>query len=336
MPRVPAFPPPTVMVAFPIFSFPLPAVPFSLLAGVYVDYLNKRLVLWVSNGLRAAASALIVLALLWNPHTVVPLFFLACATSLITQFFAPAEGPALPLLVGKHELVPDLSLFNIALSLAQALGFLVVGGLITALFPSFDLSLGFLRLHVQSFDLLFALVAVVYVICTWLILAIPAQALQQKQHGGPELLRSLGKQTWKIIRHDVGETWVFIRKDRRLMLALLRVSFIGILLLVIGELAGPFVVNVLHQPIQDLPIILAPAGLGLVLGGLLMPALTRRLGKDRTIALGGLCTAAGLILLPLGRFLWSRLALPATGLLVLVGAITFVLGGALDNGNIPP
>jgi Na+/melibiose symporter-like transporter len=325
----------TAMVGLAIVSFTLPAVPFSLLAGVYVDYLNKRLVLWVSNALRAATSALIVLALLWNPHTVVPLFFLAFATSLITQFFAPAEASAIPLLVGKHELVPALSLFNITLTLAQALGFLVVGGLITALFPSFELSLGFLRLHVQSFDVLFALVAVIYVICTWLILAIPAQALQQKQQAEPELLRSLGKQTWQIIRHDVGETWVFIRQDRRLMLALLRVSFIGILLLVIGELAGPFVVNVLHQPIQDLPIILAPAGLGLVLGGLLMPSLTRRLGKDRIIALGGLCTAAGLILLPLGRFLWSRLALPATGLLVLVGAITCLLGVALDMVNIP-
>jgi len=325
----------TLLVGLAIVSFTLPAVPFSLLAGVYVDYLDKRFVLWVSNALRAATSALIVLALLWNPHSVVPLFFLAFATSLITQFFVPAEASAIPLLVGKHELVPALSLFNITLTLAQALGFLVVGGLITAFFPSFELSLGFLRLQVQSFDLLFALVGVIYLICTWLILAIPAPALQQKQNADTEVLRSLGKQTWRIIRHDVGETWAFIRKDRRLMLALLRVSFVGILLLVIGELAGPFVVNVLHQPIQDLPIILAPAGLGLVLGGLLMPALTRRLGKDRTIALGGLCTAAGLILLPLGRFLWSRLGLPTTGLLVLVGAITCLLGIALDMVNIP-
>jgi len=41
----------TMMVGLAIVSFTLPAVPFSLLAGVYVDYLNKRLVLWVSNAL---------------------------------------------------------------------------------------------------------------------------------------------------------------------------------------------------------------------------------------------------------------------------------------------
>src|SRR4051794_31834579 len=41
-PTVPPPPPPPLLVALPILSFPLPAVPFSLLAGVYVDYLNKR------------------------------------------------------------------------------------------------------------------------------------------------------------------------------------------------------------------------------------------------------------------------------------------------------
>ncbi len=34
-------------------------------------------------------------------------------------------------------------------------------------------------------------------------------------------------------------------------------------------------------------------------------------------------------------FLWSRLALPASGILFYVGAVTFVLGIALDMLNIP-
>jgi MFS family permease len=327
----------TLMVGFAIVSFTLPAVPFSLLAGVYVDYLDKRLVLWVSNALRAAATGLIVLALLWNPHTVMPLYFLAFATSLITQFFTPAEASAIPLLVDKNELMPALSLFNITFTIAQVLGFLLLGGLITALFPPFRLSLGLMSVQVQSFDMLFAFVFLVYVLCTLLILAIPARALQQKQSAEPESprSRSVRKQTWKLIQHDVREAWAYIRKDRQLMLALLRVSFVSILLLEIGELAGPFVVTVLHLPVQAMPLILAPAGMGLVLGGLLMPALMRRLGKSRTIAAGSLGTAAGLLLIPLGRFIWSQFARPAPGIFFLVGAITFVLGGALAMVNIP-
>jgi Na+/melibiose symporter-like transporter len=237
--------------------------------------------------------------------------------------------------VSKNDLAPALSLFNITLTIAQALGFLLLGGLITALFPSFRLSLGFIQIPVLSFDMLFVLVAMVYVICTLLILAIPKHALQQRQSAGSELLRSLGKQAWKTIRHDVSKARVYVRRDPQLLLALLQVSFVSVLLLVIGELAGPFVVTVLHLPVQDMPLILAPAGLGLVLGGLIMPSLMQRLGKSRTIALGSLCTAAGLVLIPLGRFLWSRLALPAPGVLFYVGSVTFVLGIALDMVNIP-
>src|SRR5712691_2982165 len=177
----------TVLVGVAIVSFTLPAVPFSLLAGVYVDYLDKRLVLWVSNILRAAATGLIVFALLWNPRTVIALFFLTFVISLVTQFLTPAEASAIPLLVGKNDLAPALSLFSITLTIAQVLGFLVLGGLITALFPPFRLSLGFIRVQVQSFDMLFAVVALVYNICTLLILAIPVRAFRQKSTAGSEL-----------------------------------------------------------------------------------------------------------------------------------------------------
>src|SRR5256714_8580774 len=107
----------TVLVGLAIVSFTLPAVPFSLLAGAYVDYLNKRLVLWVSNALRAVAMGLMVFALLWNPHTIIWIYFLAFFISLVTQFFTPAEASAIPLLVDKKDLVSALSLFNITLTL---------------------------------------------------------------------------------------------------------------------------------------------------------------------------------------------------------------------------
>ena len=325
----------TLLVGFAIISFTLPAVPFSLLAGVYVDYLDKRLVLWACNALRAVATGLIVLALLWSPHTVLALFFLAFAISLITQFFIPAEASAIPLLVSKNDLVPALSLFNITLTLAQALGFLVVGGLITALFPPFQLAIGPVKLDIQSFDIPFMIVAIGYVICTFLILAISPQDLHQEQSAEPDLPRMPGKQMWRMTQHDIKEAWAYIRQDRQLFLAILQISFVGVWLLVIGELAGPFIVNVLHRPVQELPIIFAPAGVGLVLGGLLMPSFTRLLGKDRTIAVGSLSSAACLILIPVGRFIWSKLALPAEGVLFMVAAITFVMGIALDMVNIP-
>lgn len=325
----------TTLVGLAIVSFTLPAVPFSLLAGVYVDYLDKRLVLWVSNILRAIAMGLMVFVLLVNPHTVVWLFFLAFAISLISQFFTPAEASAIPLLVDKQDLVSALSLFNITLTIAQALGFLILGGLVTSLFPPFDVSLGSIHVHVLSFDILFAVVTVIYIICTFLILAIPARDLRQQQRAQPKVSELLGRQAWNIIKEGVKETWTYVGKDKQLLLALFQVSAVSIVLLAIGELAGPFVVNVLRLSVQFLPLIFAPAGIGLVLGGLFMPNLTRWLGINRTIAIGSIVTAAGLVLIPVGRFILTRLALPPVGILIFVGGVTFFIGVALDMVNIP-
>lgn len=325
----------TTLVGLAIVSFTLPAVPFSLLAGVYVDYLDKRIVLWVSNILRAIAMGLMVFVLLVNPHTVVWLFFLAFAISLISQFFTPAEASAIPLLVGKQDLVSAISLFNVTLTIAQALGFLVLGGLVTSLFPPFDITLGLLHVHVISFDVLFAFVALVYLICALLILAIPSRKLQQQQTEHPQWSMLLGKQALITVRDGVKETWSYVAKNKPLLLALLQVSGVSIVLLVIGELAGPFVVNVLRLPVQLMPLIFTPAGIGLVFGGLLMPIVTHALGINRTIAVGSIATAAGLILIPVGRFVLQHLGLPALGILLYVAAITFFIGVALDMVNIP-
>ncbi len=211
----------TIMVGLAIISFTLPAVPFSLIAGVYVDYLDKRFILWTCNALRAIATALIVVALIWNPHTVIPLYLLSFVISLITQFFTPAEASSIPMLVGKKGLVPALSLFNITLMLAQAIGFLLLGRVISAIFSPFHLTLGFARVLVQPIDMLFVVVAVSYMLCSLLILAIPPGAWKHELAMKHEQDLSPGRRMLKTVRHDVRESWQIIRGDRQLFVALL-------------------------------------------------------------------------------------------------------------------
>ena len=325
----------TIMAGIAIISFTLPAVPCSLLAGVYVDYLNKRLVLWVSNALRAIASGLIVVALLWNPNTVIPLFLLNFFISMVTQFFMPAESSAIPLLVGKRNLVPALSLFNITLNVAQAVGFLLLGRLIEGFFSPFRLRLGFTSVTVTRHDMLFVVIALSYVLCTLLILAIPRARLQSSVQSEQKLPKSPGKEMWAIAQRDIKGSWHLIRQDKGLFLALMQVSFISILLLVIGELAGVFVQRVLGLPSDDLTILFAPAGVGLILGGLVMPLLTRYVKKARLIALGCIATAASLILLPGSQLLINQVSFLHSWSLLVVGILAFILGLALDMVNIP-
>src|SRR5439155_8786932 len=158
-----------VMAGLAIIAFTLPALPFSAIAGVMVDRLDKRMVLWVSNVLRMLMMLLIVISLLSDRTNLWPLYVLTFMTSLIGQFFIPAEGAAIPLLVGEHELVPALSLFNITTTLSMAIGFLLLGGIISNLFPPFTLHLASFTLHVQSIDVLFVVVAFLYLVCRLLL-----------------------------------------------------------------------------------------------------------------------------------------------------------------------
>jgi Na+/melibiose symporter-like transporter len=254
---------------------------------------------------------------------------------MITQFFMPAEASAIPLLVGKRDLVPALSLFNITLNIAQAIGFLLLGRLIESFFVPFALHLGFTSIRLTPHDMLFVVIAAGYLLCVLLILAIPRNRLQAASQNGQKLPKSPGKEMWAIVQHDIKGTWQFVRKDRHLLLSILQVSFVGILLLVIGELAGPFVQQILHLPVDNLTLLFAPAGFGLVLGGVAMPLLTRYLGKGFSITLGAILTAIGLVLLPLSQVLTRQISFLAPWSFFIVGATAFVLGVALDMINIP-
>src|SRR5450432_508564 len=101
----------TTQVGLAIICFSLPAVLFGAPAGVFVDRMNKRTVLWSSNCLRAIATLVFVFSFLVNRNAVLPMYLLTFLISAIGQFFTPAESSAIPMLVKEEELMPALSLF---------------------------------------------------------------------------------------------------------------------------------------------------------------------------------------------------------------------------------
>ncbi|HEX3641815.1 MAG TPA: MFS transporter, partial [Ktedonobacteraceae bacterium] len=63
-----------LMASLAVVAFTLPAVPFSAVAGVIVDKIDKRLVLWVTNLLRLVTMLLMFCWLLYDSSDVWPLF----------------------------------------------------------------------------------------------------------------------------------------------------------------------------------------------------------------------------------------------------------------------
>src|SRR5689334_7614675 len=66
----------TTLIGLAIICFSIPNVLFGAPAGVFVDHMNKRRVLWASNCLRAIATFVFVISLLVNHNQLVPVYFL--------------------------------------------------------------------------------------------------------------------------------------------------------------------------------------------------------------------------------------------------------------------
>ena len=107
-------------------TFLVPAVLLLALAGVYVDRLDRRLVLVTTNVLRA-----VVLVAIWAVGNDVTLILLLnVLVSALTVFFAPAEAAMIPHVVPRHQLVSANGLFTLTLNGAFALGYALLGPLI--------------------------------------------------------------------------------------------------------------------------------------------------------------------------------------------------------------
>src|SRR6266700_215541 len=288
----------TTLIGVAIIAFSLPAVLFGAPAGVFVDRMNKRTVLWSSNCLRAIATLVFVLSLLVNRNAVLPMYLLTFLISAIGQFFTPAESSAIPMLVKEEELMPALSLFNITFMLSQALGFLILAPIILTLLPTFTV----LKLVIRPAESLYALIALLYGVCAILIASIPASDFSQPVTE-PKRVNTQNLEVVNNIWREMYQGWSFVRRNKSRFLAVVQLSFAGVLLLVIGELATPIVTQLLHLLPNAMAFVFAPAGIGLVIGSLFMPRISRRLGKSRAILIGCIALTLATLLLPLSTIL---------------------------------
>ena len=323
-----------------IVAFSLPAALFGAPAGVLVDRFDKRLVLWVSNALRAVATFGFVLTIFIDKGALVPVYILSFFIALVGQFFAPAEGAAIPLLVHEDELVNALALFNITFTLSQAAGLIVLGPLIITALPDYFLGRYFdHNLILTSVQSLFVVVGILYLVCAVLVLTIPHHRLvnrDERPHG-----QGLGEgERIRGIWAGIAECWGFVRHNRALLAAVLQLSLGGIVISVIAEIAPRFVQIFFNQRAELAAIVFIPAGVGLVLGSFVIPHVMKRLRHTGWLIPTGIITLAICAALITGVHWLARevhpntwwLSWPYVSILLL---LMFLMGLALDLVNIP-
>lgn len=124
-----------------MMAFTIPAVLFGSLAGVFVDRWSKKTVL-VSTNIFRGILVLSIPPLLWFTHDwqpvgVLPVGFLIILgvtflVSTLTQFFAPAEQSAIPLVVPERDLLSANSLYTTTMMASVIVGFAVGEPLLAA------------------------------------------------------------------------------------------------------------------------------------------------------------------------------------------------------------
>jgi len=325
----------TTLIGLAIICFSIPAVIIGAPAGVFVDHRNKRRILFYSNILRAFATFGFVVSLVINRNELVTIFLLTFLISSIGQFFTPAEGASIPLLVDEEELTSALSLFNITFILSQAIGFLVLAPLILLLLPSFKLG----NIPIFPAEILYAIIAVLYLVSALLISLIPSKAFTERKHKKHEQTGTDSIGALQNVWNEVREGWTFIRRNSQLFLAVIQLSFAGVLLLVIGELATPLVTKLFNLPASSVAFVFAPAGVGLVAGSLVMPRILQSISKELAIFLGSFVLAGTIALLPLSALLAHYMEKQGlSSNLIYLGAVPlfmFIAGVAIDFINIP-
>ena len=293
-----------------IFSFTIPGVIFSPIAGILVDHLPRKYILIISNLLRAILVVLYVV-LLKHLHStwalLILIYLITFIASTIGQFFAPAEQATLPLLLPKEQLLSANSLFNLTTALSQALGLLILGPILV---------------KVVGIATAFLVIAFWYALAAILLLPLPRDKQDIRWHD----LYELSRMGWVHFWHQLKEAWGFIVRTRVVLLGILNMGLVAMFLMILAMVAPGFAARVLHMQPEDAAFVFAPAGVGMLLATYLLGQYGHLVRRD-VLLVGGLMAIA----LAFALLGWVGYGFPWREYTIYVAtAISFVLGVGLS------
>ena len=257
-------------------SFLVPAVLLSPIAGVWVDRLDKRLVLIVANLTRAGAFFL----MLGSVDTLGIVLLLNIFASIMTTLFAPAELAMIPLLVRREQLTSANGLFTFTLNAAFALGFALLGPAVV---------------RIAGPEASIILVAVLFLLAGLLCFGLPA-APPPKLAGN---MRSNTTQATRTTTSELVEGLRFMWRHSSVLWSLAYLSIAASVVGVMGVLGPDYVRDSLGLDARDFWLVVLPIGLGVVTGILALNSWGSSLPRRRLIEGGLFGVGAGLALLAL-------------------------------------
>nr|WP_156818297.1 MFS transporter [Mastigocladopsis repens] len=271
-----------------MMAFTIPAVLFGSVAGVFVDRWSKKAVLVATNVWRG----LLVLAippLLWLTHDwqpllgVLPVGFgillgVTFLVSTLTQFFAPAEQAAIPLVVKEQHLLSANSLYTTTMMASVIVGF-AVGEPLLAVADQVWSQLG--GSHGLGKELVvggsYALAGLI------LLLLVTHEQPQKTEKESPHIFT------------DLRDGFRYLRENRRLRNALIQLIILFSIFAALTVLAVRMAELIPGLKASQFGFLLAAGGVGIALGATLLGLFGQRFSYTQLSLCGCMGMAASLI-----------------------------------------
>ena len=301
-----------------ILTFLVPAVLFSAVAGVYVDRFDRRLILVITNLLRAGAFLLTFLAGGFLPA----ILLLNMTVSTITVFFGPAEAAMIPHLVPRKQLLAANGVFTLTLNAAFALGFALLGPIVVT---------------IAGAPMLILLVAACYLVAAGFCWTLPPSPPTDEETEAGRSMVGDAEQAMGSTLADLREGIDFIRGNPRIGWSLVYLGIAASLVGVLGTLGPKFATDSLGLAPKDFVVVVLPLGFGVVTGILVLNSFGHLVPRRRIIEGGlvvlGVLLAALAAAGPIAFFLQHAETVTGlvsltdlTSLLAIVVAIALVAG----------
>lgn len=305
-----------------ILAFTLPGVIFSPIAGVVVDRFSKKSVLVISNFGRVFFTLCYVFALtaLHGTWELIAIYLISFLNASLAQFFYPAEAATIPALVGNDKLLTANSLFNLTMTVAQVVGMLVLGPLVSFLF---NVRVGFLILAVLTLG------------AAVLVSRLPHDSAVSHE-------RVDGVLRWLAVWHEAVEGWRFVSGQPVVKVATAFMVTINTLVMVLAMVMPGFAARVLGMAAQSAVIVFVPAFAGMLLATALVGRWGRWLRRVGAVYLGLALVGVAFAALGFASLDYQRLMQPILrvyphltfSLVSVTMVLGFIIGLSLSAVNI--
>lgn len=258
-----------------ILSFTIPAILFSLLAGVYVDRWNKKSVLFFTNLIRAF---LLLPFLIPNAHPSI-IYTLTFFIAVATQFFLPAESSIIPILIPEKLLVAGNAVFSAGIFTTVFIGYILSGPVL--LF--FGRTISFILLTALFF------LSALFI----LFVNVPQKKIKKI---------TKVKEVGKSVKYEIKEIFAFMRKAKEVTKALTTLTVSQAIIFVFAALGPGYLSTILKVRVESLSwILLAPAAVGMIVGAGALSSLSKKHNHVTLNAIGFFVTGLIFLFLPYGN-----------------------------------